>query len=93
MGNMRKYKRALTRAKANKMSHYGRNGKSVKLFRMIWDGELEAAGKGALAKKQAAAKAKQEKNDNALTKALKKAKAAIAAKAGKKNPVTAATEQ
>lgn len=80
MGNMRKHRRAVVRAKADKMSHYGKNGKSVEIFRMIWNGELEAKNKGRMAKKAAKAKAKQERNDNAISNALKKAKAALKAR-------------
>lgn len=90
MGNMRSYRRAVARAKANKMSHYGKNGKSIKLFHMIWDGQQEAAGKGVLAKKKAQAKAKQQKNDNAISKALKKAKDALADRTSKKPTVAVA---
>lgn len=66
MGNMRSYRRAVTRAKANKMAAYGKNGKSIKLFHMIWDGQQEAAGKGVIAKKKAAAKKKEKKKDKSI---------------------------
>ena len=93
MGNMRKYRRATARAKAKKMSDYGKNGKSIKLFHMIWDGKQAAAGKDVQAKKKARAKAKQAKNDNALTAALKKAKDALAARNSSTHTKTAARNQ
>lgn len=89
MGNMRKHRRAVARAKANKMSKYGKNGKSIKLFHMIRDVQQEAAGKGVLAKKKKQAKAKSQKNDNSLSAALKKAKDTLAHRTSGKRRVAA----
>lgn len=78
MGNMRSFKRQVTRAKANRMAAYGKNGKSIKLFRMIWDGQQEAAGKGVIAKKKAKAQQKKEKTDKSIAGLLKAAKERVA---------------
>ncbi len=78
MGNMRSFKRQVTRAKANKMAAYGKNGKSIKLFHMIWDGQQEAAGKGVVAKKKAAAQKKKQNTDKSIAGALKAAKERLA---------------
>lgn len=78
MGNMRKFKRQVARNKANKLAAYGKNGKSVKLFHMIWDGQQEAAGKGTIAKKKAAAKKKEKKNDKSIAGLLQAAKKRLA---------------
>ena len=78
MAGMRKYKRAVTRAKANKMAAYGKNGKSIKLFHYLWDGQQEAAGKGVIAKKKAAVQAKRKKRDNSIAGLLQQAKDRLA---------------
>ena len=74
MANMRSYKRKLARNKANTMADGGKNGKSVAIFRMIWDGQQEAAGKGTLAKKKAKAKKRQETQDKDIAQLLKAAR-------------------
>lgn len=33
---MRKLRRAVLRSEANRLSHYGRNGKSIAIFRGLW---------------------------------------------------------
>jgi hypothetical protein len=64
---MRKYQRAVIRAKANKLSHYGKNGKSIKLFRMMWRGYQEATGKVPTAVQAAEKKkAKEKKRDKGI---------------------------
>lgn len=64
---MRKYQRAVIRAKANKLSHYGKNGKSIKLFRMMWQGYQEATGKIPTAVQAAEKKkAKEKKSDKGI---------------------------
>jgi hypothetical protein len=51
--SMRTLRRQVARNQANKMAAHGKNGKSIKLFHMIWDGQQEARGKGVVAKKKA----------------------------------------
>lgn len=64
---MRKYTRAVLRAKANRLSNYGRNGKSIKLFRMLWRGHQEVKGKVVTAAKKAEKqKEKEKKRDKGL---------------------------
>lgn len=59
---MRKYQRAVIRAKANKLSQYGKKGKSIKLFHMMWQGYQESKKKVPTAVKAAKKKKAKEKD-------------------------------
>lgn len=49
---MRKLRRMVLRNEANKLSHYGQNGKSVAIFRSLWADYKELNKHKELAKKE-----------------------------------------
>lgn len=49
---MRKLRRMVLRNEANKLSAYGKNGKSIKIFRSLWEDYKELQQHKELAKKE-----------------------------------------
>ena len=49
---MRKLRRAVLRNEANRLSRYGRNGKSIAIFRSLWDDYKELKQHKELAQKE-----------------------------------------
>ena len=49
---MRKLRRAVLRNKANRLSRHGRNGKSIAIFRSLWDDYKELKQHKELAQKE-----------------------------------------